>query len=456
MKPFYKIILALTIPFCLLFTGCAKENDLLNEKPDQSLNTITTLKSLQLMSQNENVFNSMYPAYGIVSSDDFYLEYSTWLSAFPSERNAYIWSKEIFLENENGDDWTYPYQMAFYANTILSSLESIPPGNDQVLHNQVRGSALFYRSIAFFNLLQDFAPPYDAALANSLPGIPLPVIPDINAKLDRSPLNICYERITSDLKSAVLLLPVVTTSKTLPSKAAALALLSRIYLVMGDYPNALNYAAQSLSLFSTLQDFNKLPANVFLVFNEFSPEESFHAGVAGFSSTSTRARIDTTLRKMYNDPNDLRPSIFFYDNRGVLQFNSKFDRNINITYALSTAEMLFNKAEAEARTGDAVNAIKDLNTVLINRWKSGTFVPYSGQTADQALYLILKERRKEFAMTTLRWSDLRRLNKDPRFAVTLTRNLNGVVYQLPPNDPRYTLPIPNRELRFNPIEQNIR
>jgi hypothetical protein len=56
----------------------------------------------------------------------------------------------------------------------------------------------------------------------------------------------------------------------------------------------------------------------------------------------------------------------------------------------------------------------------------------------------------------LRWIDLRRLNTDSRYAVTLTRNLNNQIYTLPPNDQRYVLPIPDLEIKLSGIEQNPR
>jgi len=69
---------------------------------------------------------------------------------------------------------------------------------------------------------------------------------------------------------------------------------------------------------------------------------------------------------------------------------------------------------------------------------------------------ILVERRKELVLRNVRWFDLRRLNKDPRLAKTLLRKLNGQVYQLPPNDPRYTQYIPQSVIDLSGIEQNIR
>lgn len=98
------------------------------------------------------------------------------------------------------------------------------------------------------------------------------------------------------------------------------------------------------------------------------------------------------------------------------------------------------------------------NRLLAKRWDKNTvYVPYSTADENEALRKILQERRKELPFTAnLRWSDLRRLNKDPRFAATLSRNLNGEIYTLPPNDKRYVLPIPDIEIQLSGIQQNER
>ncbi|SEM08104.1 hypothetical protein SAMN05216436_101351 [bacterium A37T11] len=56
-------------------------------------------------------------------------------------------------------------------------------------------------------------------------------------------------------------------------------------------------------------------------------------------------------------------------------------------------------------------------------------------------------------MRGLRWMDIKRLNKEGA-NITLTRNLNGQIYTLPPNDPRFALPIPEDVIDLSGMQQN--
>lgn len=74
-------------------------------------------------------------------------------------------------------------------------------------------------------------------------------------------------------------------------------------------------------------------------------------------------------------------------------------------------------------------------------------MPLTASDEEAALELILNERRKELPFRGLRWSDLRRLNKEG-YNITLQRKLDKN-YILPPNDRRYVLPIPHTVLNLN-------
>jgi hypothetical protein len=121
---------------------------------------------------------------------------------------------------------------------------------------------------------------------------------------------------------------------------------------------------------------------------------------------------------------------------------------------IATDEMYLIRAESYARQNKTDLALADLNLLLSKRFKSSQFTPITNTDAKQALKLILMERRKELMFRTLRWSDLKRLNKEPDYAQTLTRKINGVVYELKPNSIRYTLQIDGDVIQISGMQQN--
>ena len=118
--------------------------------------------------------------------------------------------------------------------------------------------------------------------------------------------------------------------------------------------------------------------------------------------------------------------------------------------------MYLNRAESYARTGKVANGLKDLNSLLLNRWnKNKTYVPLTAMNTEEAISLILRERRKELLMRGLRWLDLKRLNKMGA-NITLERELGNNRFTLLPNDNRYALAIPEYVIQLSGIPQNPR
>ena len=50
----------------------------------------------------------------------------------------------------------------------------------------------------------------------------------------------------------------------------------------------------------------------------------------------------------------------------------------------------------------------------------------------------------------MRYVDLRRLNKEPQFAKTIVHKVGNEKWELPANDPRYIMPVPQNVLEYNP------
>ena len=459
-----KILMFISASVIILNCWSCKKSSFLDAKPDQSLVVPTTLPDLQALLDNDQVMNGAgnfgsIPSLGEVGADNYYIIGSDFNSFVPLEKNAYVWAKQIY-SGESITDWDIPYRAVFYANVALQGLDKLTiNNNNQVAYNNVKGSALFLRSFMFYHISQVFATPYNKSTAATDLGIPLRLIADVGEKITRSTVQQTYDQVISDIKKSIPMLPGITLFKTRPSKVAAYGLLARVYLSMQDYDHAFLYADSSLQLQNNLIDYNTLNGNSSFPIARFNNECIFQCTMVTHTiDLSGRGRVDSNLYISYQ-LNDLRKSIYFKPGgtRGGHAFKGSYDGSPYHFGGLATDEMYLIRAECNARKGNTVTAMSDLNTLLQKRWISGTFQPYIATSSQDALNQILIERRKELIFRGIRWSDLRRLNKDPQYAIALTRNVLGQEYTLPPNDNRYIYPIPDDVIGFNPsMPQNPR
>lgn len=448
---------------CFCTSGCGREKEFLASKPNDALSTISTLKDCQLVLQNENVFNSGDVGATTISSDEYYISDEVYDNDLANqERKFYTWSSKIYDEGELAFDWNDGYKKVYYSNVVLDALKNISTDASQAaLRNEVQGAALFYRSFAFFNLVQAYALPYDGPGADKLPGIPLRTSPDINIHYGRACQKDCYDRICTDLVAAAGLLPRNSGLVTKPGKFAAYAMLARVHLSLANYSKAGLYADSALMINNSLTDYNTLDW-VDYYFTDISAyplsEDVFHSTMAGYGVIGfVRAVVDSGLYKLYHD-NDLRKIFYFQEYNGAIRFKGSYEfRNFGTQYTgLATDEMYLVRAECAARNGRAGDAMDDINTLLLKRYITGTYRPYGAVSPEVALSVVLNERRKELLFRGIRWTDLRRLNKEAGFAVTLKRMVKGQEYTLPANDRKYALPLPDAEVRLNGIPQNER
>jgi len=443
----------------MVISGCKK---ILDTKPDKSLVVPTSLKDFQVILDNVGVMNLSHAGgAGEVCADNYYLTDDNYNSlSINTTKNLYVWEKNVFNDYIDLSDWYLAYRTVYYANVVLEGLSKLENITDSNFLN-VKGSALFYRSLCFYEVAQLYSNPYKVDSNVSDLGIPLRINADINKIYGRSTLKETYEKIISDLVLSAELLPVepFNNFKTRPTKPAAYALLARIYLSIQDYDKALYYSSKTLELFSTLLDYNtdiKATSSTAPI-ARYNKETIFYAHAYDWGAINfSRAFIDTTLLEKY-DANDIRKAAFFRSVSGGYIFKGTYvgDRFQLIFTGIATDEIYLTRAECYARKGDIENAMSDLNKLMINRWKNnGTFVPYTASDSFDALKKILLERRKELIFRGLRWSDLRRLNMDTRFAVTLKRKVNNKEFLLLPKDARYTLQIPISVIKSSGIQQN--
>lgn len=438
----------------MLLQSCSR---FLDAKPDQALAIPDQVRDLVALLDYEDRMNLNWPAAGDIAATYYYLNEVDWQARSIDVRNTYVWDDEA----QNREDWSYSYLRIFYCNEVLDGIDIAKLGNlTEVDRKEVKGRAYFYRGFTFMQLAQLYCPYYAKGDSDSEYGLPLKIKSDINEPIVRSTLEETYIQIISDLSKAVDLLPVQSPIATRPDKTAALAALSRLYLIIGDYKQSLFYAEESLKINSTLIDYRKLDPSVKIPFKILNEEVVFHAVTLGTSGVHLQSRsyVDSVLVQKYDD-GDLRKSIFFTkENDGQHRFKGGYQGSVSSVFAgIARDELYLIKAECLTRLGRIVEALATLNALLVKRWTLEEFKMQAYESDEELIKIILEERKKQLVFRGgVWWSDYRRLNKDSRFARSLKRKMFNVDYELLPKDLRYTFLLPYEVVEMNGLKQNPR
>ncbi len=429
--------------------------DYLDVKPSNTLATIETVKDMQALLDFFNKVNSDAPGTANGCSDDYYVTNDVFNARSEYDRNLYLWKAENIFEPYS-NAWSSAYELVHLANEVLAAVSKKEAGlPDKKAVAYIKAQALFHRARAFLGIVSIWAPAYDQNTAANTLGIPLRLDADFNKVSTRANLSDSYQQIISDLKVALPHLLTKDVSSVRASKVATYGYLSRTYLQMADYPNAALYADSALQISNTLLNFNTLSAAASFPIARQNVEVLFDSrAVAPGTASQSRALINPELYSLYQS-NDLRKVIFYKASAGSFVFKGYYAGAPSVFNGVGTDELLLNRAEAYTQLGKLDEAMADLNYLLVNRYKTGTFVPYQNLSQSALLTLVKLERRKELAFRTLRWNDIKRWNLAGD-GIELSRVVNGETSVLPPNSLRYALAIPEDIVRLTGMPQNPR
>lgn len=454
-----KILNLILLVFLIFNTSC---DSFLDVKSNKALVVVQTVDdALALLDDYVRMNEGKVPSWGESASDDYYILESALILNLPENQKFYIWDYQEYFGHVN--DWGYGYQPIYNANLALDLLRNIErtPKNADV-YDLTKGSALFFRSFYFYNLLGVFSKAYDENTAHEDLGIVLRLTSDFNVKSFRSSVKECFEQIEKDLKESAELLPNHPTIVTRASKAAAYATLARLYLYKRDYEQALYYSVEALKIKSDLMDFNG-DEDVLTTVNEtaspfkkFNKETIFYAECTSspvYTSSGSRAGIvDSILLNSY-EPNDLREKLFFRTAANQRYFKGHYTNSTRLFGGLSTNELYLIKSESLAYFGKDDESLNTLNQLLEKRVENYEMLQPTTFSNLSILELVRLERRKELTNRNLRFSDIKRYNKEGA-NIYLRRIIGGKEYILEPNSEKYALPLPADLIKITGMEQN--
>ena len=340
--------------------------------------------------------------------------------------------------------WEGGYRAINDVNNVLGAI-SVVNDNDK---SKVEGESKFIRAAALFDLVRVFAKAWDDGDPTTNPGVPVVLTPttgiDKSNLVKRNTVSEVYAQVITDLTDAENKLP--EENGFFATKAAASALLARVYLQKGDFENAANAADAAInSATSNNLSLENKYANAFPYSAGNSVEDIFAMQVtssSGYNSFqefySSLGRGDIQIKEAHlalYESGDDRLNLF-YESGGSI-YTGKFDYVYGNVHTIRLAEMYLIRAEANFRMNSSTGAfpVDDINRI---RERAG-LSDYASE--DLTLDKILKERKLELAFEGFTLHDVKRLK--------------GSVGPLSWDSPKLVYPIPLRELRVNPnLTQN--
>lgn len=360
-------------------------------------------------------------------------------------KDIYIWKDANPDPATTSFQWAQLYNTVFYTNVVINDGGSKIPASEE--KNQLLGEAHALRALTYFDLVNLFGKPYNAATSGSDRGVPLALEVDLEQNFVPESVANVYNQILFDIDQAKGLLNQSSQATGFNyrfSKAAIYALEARVRLYRNEWQNALDAANTALTYKNQLVDLNttaSLP-------NKYNSVESVMALEDAFiNSLKSASFASADLISAYNQSNDLRFPLYFQASGSRYRFLKGGEQEQKCTFR--TSELYLIKAEALSKLGSLPEAKATVLTLAQKRYTPTGYTQLETQVNAMAgedfTAFLFEERRRELAVEGHRWFDLRRANQKQ-----IIHQLDGENYTLIQNDPRYTLPYPKNAQLNNP------
>jgi hypothetical protein len=483
------------LPVLALMAGCS---DYLEHLPDQRTELNTPEKVAELVA-------TAYPRANYIT----FLEAMSDNAEDKALSGGELINREPWFFNDvpdRNEDTPDFYWFAAYTAIAAANhaLEAIAQASNPEDYQASKGEALVARAYTHFMLVTFFSRAYAPATAATDPGIPYVTTPEkeVNKPYVRGTVASVYQQIEQDLLAGIPLLDNMSykegAGKYHFTTSAAHAFATRFYLFKQDYAKVVEHANlafpggaivpslrpinsaayRALEPAVKLAEYTKadVPANLLLVETPSLWGRSLRGYRYGFSSHMLRTFVwDGNVTGglwgyMFYGTEETLFTPKFREHFVKEDPNADFGSPYNMVPLLTAEEVLFNRAEANARLGQYDAVLQDLNDfastrIIVNDYDAPYYDParhvitrprvmsfYATQDLEAALiHTILDFKRVEFLCEGLRWFDILR----HRLPVVHTPYNRENIVTLGPNDPRRVIQIP-QEAQMAGLELNPR
>lgn len=367
--------------------------------------------------------------------------------------NVYTTNEMIETDNSAGAMWTDFYKTIYNANNSIKGIsesKTLTPAKTKLWIAEAK----FLRAYSYFYL------------TNLWGDVPLILTTNIDETsiAPRNTQTEIYNQIILDLKDAETDLPIdylgYSSLRVRATKAAAQALLSRVYLYLGNWTEASNYATLVINDTSNYKIITGLTStnNPFIADNKeailqipyFNVTYTYEGGALFTSAGTYMLRNGNTLF----ETGDARKTNWTGTTVAADGQTYTIPRKYKNAYTttpverstiLRLGELYLIRAEARVKLNNITGAQEDINVIRNRALLGNTTLTDS----DQLLALIALERQRElFAENGHRWFDLKRTGKIDEVLGTTSGKIWASTDSL--------FPIPETARRSNPfLGQNL-
>ncbi|MBQ0049232.1 MAG: RagB/SusD family nutrient uptake outer membrane protein [Bacteroidales bacterium] len=463
------------------------------DEEDKDLVIPETVKQYEAMMHKEAFLDVSWFYRSDFMTDDITENPQAATSAKNEYKSLYTWKRDVERNGEGqhtsatNNMWQYLYNDVLVANYIIENGPKAKGTDNE--RNYLVAEAYFLRGRAYLELVNIYAPIYEANTAQTTPGVPLRLGTGVANDYTRANLADVYAQILSDLKESIRLFETSTLVKSLwhPNADAAQLLLARTLLYMGEWEQVVQATEQLVK--RPLYDLTRRPnapmvtdGNPEILHSFGSPtmlypgtDESL--GVMDIPSiyqtnlsTATYGASEGLMELFSRAEGDCRKYTWVINTHGTsgltipAKWHAQFTQLGAYNYRLSEAYL--SRAEALAALGKVGEAqtlmTKYLNARIANF--SAQRTKYMPSTSDPLLWrrFIIDQRRLEFCFENMRWFDLRRINSWYPHTISHTFTLAAAAtgsttvtvqgtehYTLQPNSPNYVFELPETETQIN-------